>query len=582
MGLSRVLRSVTTSMPRPGAVVLPGPRARILTQVFAGVTLAALALPLNIGYAEAAGLPAIVGINAALLPILAFALFSGSRQLVLGPDATVAALLAGLLPAVAAESGAMPVELALGVAMLTGIILIVLWLVKAGTLVRFISKSVLVGFLAGLGIEILTSQVEKILNISVDTGGWFTDVVEIVKQLPEASIASVVVGVTTIVAIRLCQRLVPRLPGPLIALVLVGGAVYLLEPEGVKLLGEIPSGLPSLSFPTLDLSTWAELVGTALAIAVLTVAEGLLVASTAARRHDEELEVNGELVAMGLANIAAAVSSGMPIGASSSRTASTEAAGGRSQLPAIVSVIIVGAVALWFTDIVAEIPTAALAGLVANAVVAVIDVRAFRTFARVRRSELFIALGCTLAVLVLGPIGGLVLATVATMVDMVRRTAGSPWVTLEPPEGDWEMERFVAVADPDAVPADLVGATYVRLTGPLFFANADALRDRVAEAAAAEEVRWVLLDFESVTDVDPTASEALADSVSEVRDHGKVIGITRASAPVRRLLDLYGITETISADQLYTTNREALAAYLADGRAAEPPVMPRPDEAEPG
>jgi sulfate permease, SulP family len=566
MDPGRALRWVAGSMPRPGAVVLPGPRARIVTQVFAGVTLAALALPLNIGYAEAAGLPAIVGINAALLPILAFALFSGSRQLVLGPDATVAALLAGLLPAVAAESGAMPVELALGVAMLTGVILIVLWLVKAGTLVRFISKSVLVGFLAGLGIEILTSQVEKILNISVDTGGWFTDVIEIIKKLPDASIASLVVGATTIVVIRLCQRFVPKLPGPLIALVLVGGAVYLLDPGGVKLLGEIPSGLPSLSFPSLDLSTWADLFGTALAIAVLTVAEGLLVASTAARRHDDELEVNGELVAMGLANIAAAVSSGMPIGASSSRTASTEAAGGRSQLPAIVSVIIVGAIALWFTDVVAEIPAAALAGLVANATMSVIDIAAFRTFARVRRSELLIALGCTLAVLVLGPIGGLVLATVATMVDMVRRTAGSPWVTLEPPEGDWEMERFAAVADPDAVPADLVGATFVRLTGPLFFANADTLRDRVAEAAAGE-VQWVLLDFESVTDVDPTASEALAESVSAVRDRGQVIGIARASAPVRRLLDLYGITETIGTGHLYSSNREALAAYLADERA---------------
>jgi SulP family sulfate permease len=553
-------------VPRPGSVVLPGPRARIVTQVFAGITLAALALPLNIGYAEAAGLPAIVGINAALLPILAFALFSGSRQLVMGPDATVAALLAGLLPTVAAESGEMPVELALGVAMLTGAILIVLWLVKAGTLVRFISKSVLVGFLAGLGIEILTSQVEKILNISVDTGGWFTDVVEIAKSLPEASVASVVVGVSTIAAIRLCQRFVPRLPGPLIALALVGGAVYLLDPAGVKLLGEIPSGLPTLSFPQLDPSTWIDLFGVALAIAVLTVAEGLLVASTAARRHDDELEVNGELVAMGLANIAAAVSSGMPIGASSSRTASTEAAGGRSQLPAVVSVLIVGAIALWFTDVVAEIPTAALAALVANAVVAVIDVAAFRTFARVRRSELLIALGCTTAVLVLGPIGGLVLATIATMVDMVRRTAGSPWVTLEPPEGDWEMERFAAVADPDAAPADLEGATFVRLTGPLFFANADTLRSRVAEAADGD-VRWVLLDFESVTDVDPTASEALAEVVTTLRDEGKVVAIARASAPVRRLLDLYGLSAGIGSDHLYASNREALAAYLADERA---------------
>lgn len=556
-------------LPRPAGVLLPpGGRTGLITEVFAGVTLAALSLPLNIGYAESAGLPVIVGINAAILPAIAFALFSGSRNLVTGPDATIAALLAGVLPSVAAESGALPEELALGVAMLTGAVLLVLWLVRAGSMVRFISKSVLVGFLAGLGIEILTSQVEKMMNISVDTGEWLTDVGEIVTSIPDASLASVFVGVSTIVILRLTKRYTPKLPGPLLALVLVGGAVYLLEPGGVSVLGEIPSGLPDLSFPSLDLWTWVDLLGTAIAIAVLTIAEGLLVASAAARRHDDELEVNGELASMGLANVAAAVTSGMPIGASASRSAATEAAGSRSQAPALVSAVIVAAVALYFTDLVAEIPSAALAGLVANAVVSVIDVRAFREFARVRRSELFIALACTAAVLVLGPIGGLVLAMLATMVDTVRRIAGSPWMTLEPPEGDWEMARFAAVAQPDTPASDLEGVTFVRLAGPLFFANADTLRDRVQEAAG-EQVRWVLLDFESVTDVDPTASEALAESVSVVQARGKVLGIARASRPVKQLLDTYGITASIGEDHFYPTNRAALGAFLATD-AAEP------------
>jgi SulP family sulfate permease len=549
-------------LPRPGGVLLPGPRGSLITEIFAGVTLAALSLPLNIGYAEAAGLPVIVGINAAILPAIAFALFSGSRQLVTGPDATIAALLAGVIPSVAAESGALPEELALGVAMLTGAVLILLWLVKAGSMVRFISKSVLVGFLAGLGIEILTSQVEKILNISVDTGEWLTDVGEIVTNIPDASFASVVVGVSTIVLLRLTKRYAPKLPGPLIALVLVGGVVYLAEPDGVSVLGEIPSGLPDLSFPTLDFWTWLDLFGTAVAIAVLTIAEGLLVASAAARRHDDELEVNGELASMGIANVAAAVTSGMPIGASASRSAAVEGAGSRSQAPALVSAVIVMVVALYFTDVVAEIPSAALAGLVANAVVSVIDVRAFREFARVRRSEFLIALGCTAGVLVLGPIGGLVLSMVATMVDMVRRIAGSPWVTLEPPEGDWEMERFAAVAGPDTPPSDLEEVSFVRLTGPLFFANADTLRERV-EGAAAAPVRWVLLDFESVTDVDPTASEALADSVAMLHDRGQVLGIARASGAVTQLLEQYGITASIGEDHLYPTNRAALSAFLA-------------------
>jgi MFS superfamily sulfate permease-like transporter len=564
MDSGEALPSAAGRLPRVGGVLLPNGRARLITEVFAGVTLAALALPLNIGYAESAGLPAIVGINAAILPVIAFALFSGSRNLVTGPDATIAALLAGVIPVLAVETGELPEELALGVAMLTGAVLIALWLLKAGSMVRYISKSVLVGFLAGLGIEILTSQVEKIMGISVDTGEWLTDVGEIIESIPDASAASVLVGVSTIVLLRLGGRYAPKLPSPLIALVLVGGAVYLLEPAGVSVLGEIPSGLPGLSFPTLGLWTWIDLLGVAVAIAVLTIAEGLLVASAAARRHEDDLDANGELVSMGIANVAGAVASGMPIGASASRTAATEAAGSRSQLAALVSAFIVMAVALWLTDLVAEIPSAALAGLVANAVVSVIDVRAFRTFARLRRSELYIALGCTAGVLVLGPIGGLVLATLATMVDMVRRVAGSPWFTLEPPEGDWEMERFAAIAEPDASPTDLDGVRFIRLTGPLFFANADTLRERIATVAEGD-VRWVLLDFESVTDIDPTASEALAEAISLLHDRNKVVGIARAAAPVRTLLDLYGLSPTTGVDHLFATNREALAAYRAEG-----------------
>jgi high affinity sulfate transporter 1 len=558
------------SLPRPAGALLPGRRARLITEIFAGITLAALALPLNIGYAESAGLPAIVGINAAIIPAVAFALFSGSRQLVVGPDATIAALFVGVLPTVAAESGALPEELALGVALLTGVMLIAFWLVRAGSMVRFISKSVLVGFLAGLGIEVLTSQIEKILNISVETGQWLTDVGEIVTSIPDASAASVAVGVSTILILRFSKRFAPKLPAALIALVLVGGAVYVLEPGGVSLLGEIPSGLPDLSFPTLDFWTWLDLVGVAMAIAVLTIAEGLLVASSAARQHGDELDANGELAAMGIANIAATVTSGMPIGASASRSAATGAAGSRSQMPSLVSALIVGLVALFFTDLVAEIPSAALAGLVANAVVSIIEIGTFRTFARVRRSEFVIALGCTAGVLLLGPIGGLVLAVVATMVDMVRRIAGSPWVTLEPPEGDWEMERFAAAAEPDSAPFGLEGISFVRLAGPLFFANADTLRSRTLSAVAGD-VHWVLLDFESVTDIDPTASDALAESVAELHKNGKVIGIARASGSIQSLLDLYGITEAIGAERIYPSNRAALAAYLDHVRAADEP-----------
>ena len=564
-GVARRVGARLPRVPRVGGALSSGGRSTLLTELFAGIVLVALSLPLNIGYAETAGLPVIVGINAAILPPLVFALLSGSRHLVTGPDATIAALLAAALPSVAASSGAAPEELAIAVALMTGAILLALWLLRAGAMVRFISKSVLIGFLAGLGIEILTSQVEKIMNVSVDTGAWITDVWELVKSIPDASVASVVVGVSTIVIVRLMHRLAPALPGPLIALVLVGGTVAILEPNGVDLLGEIPSGLPSLSFPTVGLSTWIDLLGTSVAIAVLTVAEGLLVASSAARRHHDAFESNGELLSMGAANIAASVTSGMPIGASASRTAAVESAGSRSQLPALVSAVVVVVVALYLTDLVAEIPTAALAGLVANAVVSIIDVAAFRSFARMRRSELFIALGCTAGVLILGPTGGIVLALLATMVDMVRRVAASPAVTLKAPAAGWETGRFASAvtADDAGNPVQQPdGIEFIRLAGPLFFANADAIRTRAAAAAETDD-RWVALDFESVTDVDPTAYEALTDAIAVLDEAGKTTVITRATGPIRDLLDRYGFATVLPRDQLFESNRAALAAYAA-------------------
>lgn len=542
--------------PRPAAMLRLPADTGLSKQLFAGITLAALALPLNIGYAQAAGLPASVGISASILPLLVYALTSGSRQLVTGPDAAIAALLVAVLPGVAASSGSDAAELALAVALLTGAILVLLWALRAGSFVRFISKSVLVGFLAGLGIDILTSQVEKILNIHVDTGGWLTDVVEIVKHIPDASLASVAVGVCTIVIVRLCGRFLPFLPGPLLALVVVGGVVAATNPGGVALLGDVPSGLPPLSVPTIGLGAWADLAGTALAIAVLTIAEGLLVAGASARRHRDEFAANAELFPFGVANIAAGFTSGMPIGASVSRTTALESAGMRSQLPAAAAAGLIALVAVFFTGVVAHIPSAALGGLVANAGVAIIDVAALREFARVRHSELLIALGCTTGVLVLGPIGGLALAALASALDVVRRVATSAWATLQPPPDAWDRARFTA--DTGAAPSGIV---FIRLSGPLFFANADVLREQVEAAGDRPDTEWVVLDLESVTDVDPTASEALRDSLALLGGTGKILALTRVSAPVRHLLDHYRLLSAIGADRCYRSNRDALAAY---------------------
>jgi sulfate permease, SulP family len=541
--------------PLGGALLLAG-AGRSGREVVAGITLVALSLPMNIGYASVAGLPATVGIYASIVPVAVFAVLTGSRRLVVGPDATIAALLAaGLGPVVAL--GVEATEATLGVAMLVGLFLLLGWALRLGRLVRFLSRAVLVGFIAGLGVEVLTSQVRKILAVEVEADGWVREVVAIVRALPEASAASVVVGVGTIAVLWLLRRYVPRAPGALITLVVAGTAVAWLDPAGVAVLGEVPAGLPPLTFPVLPLDAWLALAPIALAIAALTTAEGVTISKSAALRNGEPFEPNGELFAYGITNVAGAVTGAMPIGASASRTSALGATGARSQVPAVVAALSAAVIALLLTGLVAAIPTAALAGLVASAIVTTIEVPAFRRLAEVRRSEFGIALGCAIGVLLLGSLQGLVLAALVSAIDVARRAAAMPWVTLAGAPMDATTHRYTAAAGRQPRP----GLLLLRPGGPLFFANADQARDNLLAAADDDAVRWIVLDLEGVSDIDPTAAEALADGIEAAAAGDHVVAVSRVREPLRELLDRYGLLDDIGEEYVFTSNRAAALAY---------------------
>ncbi len=564
-----VHRTLPTIAPFGGAMAIGG-AGRSPNELLAGLTLVALAVPMNIGYASVAGLPATVGIYASIVPVLVFAVTTGSRRMVVGPDATIAALLAAAIAPVVA-TGVAATEAALAVALLTGFLLLLGWLIGLGRLVRFLSHAVLVGFIAGLAVEILTSQVRRMMAVEVEAEGWVLEVMALVAAVPQASAASVVVGVATIVLVRLFRRFTPRLPGALVALVLVGGVVAWLQPGDVAVLGPVPSGLPPLSVPLLPFEAWLALVPVALAITVLTVAEGILISQGAARRHGEELAPNSEVFAYGLANAAAAVTGGMPIGASASRTAALEDTGARTQVPMVVAALAAALVAVAFTGVVAAIPMAALGGIVANAVIGLVNVPAFRHLARVRRSEFIIALGCALGVLILGPLPGLAVAAIASSIDVMRRAAALPWAQLEgasEPGGTGRFTRTGGQPGPD-------GLRVVRPEGPLFFANADTVREALRHVADDPDVRWLVLDLEAVADIDPTAAEALADGIEHLHGADTVIALSRVREPIAQLLARYGLLETVDEHRVFATNRAAAAAYRST-------VGPDPDpEAEP-
>jgi sulfate permease, SulP family len=544
-------------VPPPGGALLLGADGRSASEVLAGITLVALSLPMNIGYATVAGLPATAGVYASIVPVLVFAVTTGSRRLVFGPDATIAALLGAVLLPVSAM-GADPVTAALGVALLTGLLLVVAWLLRLGGLARFLSHAVLVGFIAGLAVEILTSQVRKMLAVEVEADGWLREVVGIVGALPRASAASVAVGAGTIVIVRVLRRVAPRAPGSLLALVVVGGLVAWFDPDDVAVLGPVPAGFPTPTFPSLTPAMWLDLLPVALAIAALVIAEGVLISQKEARRHGEEIAPNDEVFAYGMSNVAAALFGSMPVGASASRTAALGAAGARSQVPALVAAVTAALVAMFATGLLAAIPSAALAGLVANAVVTLLDLPTFRHLARVRRSEFVIAVGCAVAVLLLGPLPGLVVAALATAIDVVRRAAAMPWVELTTgpvaPEGRY-------ATGPGHAPAP--GLRLLRPEGPLFFANADVVRTTLRTAAADPHLRWLVLDLEAVADIDPTAAEALADGIAAAHAAGIVVAFSRVRGPISDLLARYGLTGAVGMERIFATNRAAADAYEA-------------------
>ncbi|MCF6466825.1 STAS domain-containing protein [Nonomuraea sp. MG754425] len=517
-------------------------------EITAGVTLAALAVPLNIGYAQIAGLPPIVGLYTAIVPMLVFALTCSSRQLVASPDAPIAALIASLLIAIVARPGSPQyVELAYAQALVCAVVFLLFYAFKLGFLANFLSEPVLVGFIAGLAVEILTSQVEKILGIHTTAERFFPELWEIITRLPQAHPWSIVVGVATMLVIVALRRFAPALPGPLIALVAATAAVAWagLDRHGVSVLGHVPSGLPIPHWPSITLGQWAALIPGAIAICAVTLADGLLTARRYAEQHSYSLDANQELRAFGLANIAAGLTQSMTIGSSASRTAAMDATGSRSQIPSAVCAIVVAVLVAFFSGVLAYLPNAALAGIVAVAVVRLIDVRKLAELWRLRRSEFGIAAVCLLGVPVLGSLTAVIIAFLLSAVDVVRRASRPSTATLRPGEHG----RYVRGATEGAL------AVY-RFESQLFFANADTFKSEITRLAD-RDARWIILDAEAITDVDTTGAQALHETADTLRERDITFAVSRATTGLRHLLTHYGLTELT----YYDSNEAAAAAF---------------------
>ena len=536
-------------------------RHNLVTELTAGVTLLAIAIPLNIGYAQIAGLPPTAGLYALIVPTIVYALMVSSRQLVVSPDAAVAALVASSIGGLAAAGSADYATLALAQAIISGILFLLMAVFKLGFLASFLSKPILVGFVGGLALDIMVSQIAKMLGVKIDSGGEFVEKVSgLILGLDTFNAWSLGVAAASVAVLLLGRRFLPRIPWALVVLIVSTIVVVVadLDDRGVDVLGEVPAGPPALTLPVLDWTMWFALVPSAIALTLVTTAEGLLVSRSYAEKRGYPFHANRDLLAFGLGNIAAGAQGSFAMGSSTSRTAAMDQAGSRTQLPSLVLAAGTLLLLLFGTALLADIPSPAIGAVVGVAILPLLGIREFQQLWRQDRFEFAVGATCFLVTLFVGAIPGILVAFVLALINLAKRAANPTIDVLE--ANDDAKQSLLEDAPTGATTAP--GLVVVRMAAPLFFANGAVFASAVKRAVtrADQPVHHVVIDMEAVTDIDVTGAEAFESLEQWLRDNDVTLAFSRVRPPTRARLEELGL---LSGQAFFATNREAVAA-LAD------------------
>ena len=541
--------------------VLPLERSRVWPDVAAGVTLAAIGVPEVLGYAKIAGMPLVTGLYTMLLPMTVFALLGSSRHLVVAADSATAAILAAALAGLAVPGSQRYVQLAGLAALLTGGLLLLARLTRLSFLANFLSRTVLVGFLAGVGLQVAAGQLPAMLGVTVPGGKTLPVLVDTVRAIPASHGVDVAISVGVIVTVLGIRMVTRRIPGPLIAVILsiCASRVLDLGGHGAATVGTIPRGLPTLGLPALGRADASSLLGVSAAMFVVILAQSAATARAYAAKYDEPLSIPDDLSALAAANAAAAFSGTFVVNGSPTKAQVVDSAGGRSQLAQLTAAAVVLVTVALLTGPLAYLPQAALAAVVFLLAVELIDLKQMRRILSLRRNEFAVALLTAAAVVVLGVEDGIVLAVIASVVDHLRHSYNPHNnVLVKSPAGYWQP---VPVA-PGARTED--GIVIYRFGTSLYYANAARLlADLHALVDTGPPLSWFVLDCAAIEDIDYTAFTVLVRAVEISRQRHIRFAVSTVLPTVQRQLDGYGITKTLDADARYETPREALDAFHA-------------------
>ncbi|HSE71654.1 MAG TPA: SulP family inorganic anion transporter [Nocardioidaceae bacterium] len=547
----------------PGAVTLRHyQRDWLRGDLLAGVTVAAYLVPQVMAYAEIAGLPAVVGLWAAIGPLAVYAALGSSRQLSVGPESTTALMTAAAIAVIGAGDPDRYAALAAALALVVGAICLLGWVGRLGFVADLLSRPVLVGYLAGIAVLMVVSQLEKVTGVPVEGESTLEEVGYLLTHLSEVHAPTLAVSLSVLLGLLVARRFAPRWPSPLLAMLLAAAVVagFDLADQGVAVVGAIPAGLPAPRLPDVTGTDVLAMALPALGVAVVAYSDNVLTGRAFAFRRHEQVDANQEFLALGAANLAAGVLQGFPISSSGSRTVIGDSLGSRTQLYSLVTLASVVLTVLLAGPVLEAFPLAALGGIVVYAAIRLVDVTEIRRLAAFRRSEVLLAAATTVAVVAIGVLEGIAVAIGLSILDLLRRVARPHDGILGYVPGVPGMHDVDDYPDAHLVP----GLVVYRYDSPLFFANADDFRRRAMDAvdAADTPVEWFLLNAEANTEVDLTGVDALEEVRRTLAERGIVFAMARVKQDLRDSLAAAGFLDKVGEERVFMTLPTAVDAYV--------------------
>jgi high affinity sulfate transporter 1 len=527
------------------------PRSRLRGDVLAGAIVAALLVPQSLGYARIAGVPVEIGLYAVPLALLAYAVLGSSPQLIVGPASTVAIVSGSLVADIARDNPEDAVAITSALAIAAGIVLAATGLLRIAWLAEFLSKPIVTGFVFGLTLTIVIGELPTLLGIPKPPGDLIGVLVRTIQNVDEANLATAAVGGLALLILFGGRRLAPYVPWGLVVLVAGVAASRLLdlEAEGVSVIGDVPGGLPSLGLPLIPRDDLGAVLVGGVSLALVALAEGLAATRLFATRGGYRVETERELVGMGASNVAAGLSGGLAVAGSLSKTAAAEQAGSRSQVSGMTAAGIVVIVLIAFTWFFEDLPQSVLSAIVVAAVWGLMDVAALRRYYRVRRADFVAAVVGAAAVVLLGPLPGLGIAIVVSLLAIIYRSS-RPRIEVLGKIGDEKAAWGRVRGHPDRRPVP--GVVVVRLDAPLFWANAAAIEERLlAEVGKWEDTRALVLDLEATTQLDTTAADTVEHLHGELAALDVQLYLARVLHRVEAVLERSGFLAQLGSEHMW-------------------------------